>query len=137
MTGFDYFKLCVTDKYATFEGRARRAEFWYFLLFNIIFNFVFLFLSLALVGATDNTVFFLIYLIYSVLIIIPSIAVCIRRLHDTNRSGWWYLLNFIPFGSIVLLFMYCYEGDVGRNGYGNDPKRPEVIIEFETINKIS
>ncbi|MCW7541731.1 DUF805 domain-containing protein [Aquabacterium sp. A7-Y] len=108
--------LEVVRKYATFSGRARRKEYWMFLLFNIIISVV-----LSVLDAMLGTMF--IGIVYSLAMLIPSIAVSVRRLHDINRSGWWCLIALVPFvGAIVLLVFAVMEGNAGQNEYGADPK---------------
>ncbi|MGB2518518.1 DUF805 domain-containing protein [Shewanella algae] len=103
-------------KYADFTGRARRTEYWMFTLFYIIFSLVVSAIDYAL-GTT------VLGLIYSLGLLLPSIAVTARRLHDTDRSGWWQLLAFIPIiGWIVLLVFYCQDSEVGDNRFGSNPK---------------
>lgn len=104
--------LKVLKNYAVFEGRARRSEYWYFALFYILFAFVVAWIGLY----TRITLLYPIYLLAS---IIPSIAVGVRRMHDVNKSGWFIL---IPIYNLIL---YCTEGTQGPNQYGPDPKRPE------------
>jgi len=109
-------------KYAVFTGRARRKEYWYFSLFNIIFSFGFGFLDgvLGLVGS-----FGLGPLggVYTLAMLLPGIGVSIRRLHDTDRSGWWLLLALIPFiGGIVLLVFMVLDSTPGNNRFGPNPK---------------
>ena len=104
--------LVVLKKYAEFSGRARRKEYWMFILFNIIISFVISFvmgfLSATLGRATST--------IYSLAVVLPSIAVAIRRMHDTGRSGWWILC---PIANIVFL---CLDSEPGSNKYGPNPK---------------
>ncbi|MFF4246064.1 DUF805 domain-containing protein [Streptomyces sp. NPDC001822] len=107
--------LAVLKNYAGFSGRARRKEYWMYTLFNIIALAVLLGISVAV----DTTIP---YLIYVVAVIIPSLAVLVRRLHDTGRSGWWILLGVVPFGGIVLLVFSCLEGSNEVNEYGANPK---------------
>lgn len=116
----------VIKNYATFSGRARRKEYWMFALFNIIFSIVaslidrFTGLSIDISGVSIG----IISSIYSLFILIPSLAVIVRRLHDTNRSGGWIFIGLIPLiGWIVLLVFYCTAGTVGNNKYGADPKK--------------
>ena len=109
----------VLSNYATFSGRARRTEYWMFILINIVISFVLGIVDYLLLG--DDGGF--LGLIYSLAILIPSIAVLVRRLHDTNRTGWWVLLAFIPLiGMLVLLIFAVLEGDKSVNDYGPDPK---------------
>lgn len=110
--------LKVLRNYAEFEGRARRMEYWMFVLVNLGVLFVLGMLE-HLVGLPSVLVS-----LYSLAILIPSIAVSVRRLHDTDRSGWWILIGFIPLiGTLVLLVFYCFGGDPGDNDFGPDPIR--------------
>jgi len=121
MNAFDYY-LNAWKNYAEFNGRARRSEYWFYVLFNILAMFTTLILDGFLIGLPIFT------FSYAVASIIPSIAVLVRRLHDTNKSGWWYFIAFVPFvGSIVLLVFLFSEGDRGVNEYGIDPKNPLVL----------
>jgi uncharacterized membrane protein YhaH (DUF805 family) len=103
-------------KYAEFTGRASRAEYWLFFLFNFIVTLV-----ASLVGGES----LLLPLVWLGLFI-PNIAVGVRRLHDINMSGWWLLINLIPFlGALVFLVFCLIPGTVGENSYGDDPSNPE------------
>jgi uncharacterized membrane protein YhaH (DUF805 family) len=115
--------LEVLKKYAVFSGRSRRAEYWYFVLFNLIVVIV---LSLidTLLG-TFNVVqgVGLLSGIYGLAVLIPSLAVTVRRLHDIDRTGWWIFINLIPLiGTIVLLVFAVTDGTPGSNRYGPNPK---------------
>ena len=124
------YYLTVLKKYAVFTGRARRAEFWYFVLFNFIVSMVLqmLFGSVA-ETAEDGAASPLAFLpvLYTLVILLPSLAVAIRRLHDTGRSGWWILIALIPLvGTIVLIVFYVQDGDAGDNAYGTNPKAAQM-----------
>ena len=106
-----YFK--VLKNYATFTGRARRSEYWYFFLFNITASFL-----VGIIGGLTDNLF--LGNIYSLLILLPSIAVGVRRMHDVGKSGWFIL---IPIYNLVLAVT---EGDKGANEYGEDPKEIEA-----------
>jgi uncharacterized membrane protein YhaH (DUF805 family) len=113
----------VIAKYATFRGRARRREYWRYILYYVI-AFVTLVLVDMLTGTfnIESQLGFLSGL-FLLFMLIPSVAVAVRRLHDTERSGWWVLLAFLPLiGQLVLLFFFIQEGDEGDNAYGPDPK---------------
>ncbi len=113
----EWYLRVVKDNYANFNGRARRKEYWMFFLFNLLFAFV-----VAIVDYLLGT-FPAIYLIYMVAMIIPGIAVSLRRLHDIGKSGWWFLIAFIPvIGGIWLLVLVCTDGTPGENNYGPSPK---------------
>lgn len=108
------------SKYADFSGRARRAEYWWFSLFNMIAGFV---VTFGLVFAFAETVeeADLLSNVYTFAVFLPSLAVGVRRLHDTGRSGWWVLLVFTIVGMIPLLIWSLMKGDEGANAYGPDP----------------
>ncbi|NAW67157.1 DUF805 domain-containing protein [Photobacterium halotolerans] len=115
--------LYALRKYAVFSGRAQRQEYWYFFLINLV-------ITLAL-GIADNLLNTpgtgegagLLGGVYSLAVLIPSVAVGVRRLHDIGKSGWWMLLSLIPvLGFVILLFFFAREGQPGPNEYGNNPK---------------
>lgn len=119
-------------KYAEFSGRARRAEFWLFSLFIAIVEVVYIVL-MAVTGNFDSSNYGAVngagmalmglFGIFCLAIIVPSLAVTFRRLHDTNRSAWWLLIGFLPFiGAVVLLIFYLLPGTAGSNRFGADPK---------------
>ncbi|MBJ6368100.1 DUF805 domain-containing protein [Snuella sedimenti] len=129
-----YLKV-VKDNYANFQGRARRKEYWMFTLFNAIFMIATAIVAGIIGQATDTPLFFLLYLVYILGIIIPSLAVTVRRLHDIGKSGWYYLVGLIPFiGGIWLFVLLVTEGETGPNGYGPDPKAP-TMDEINDIGK--
>nr|WP_255775647.1 DUF805 domain-containing protein [Microbulbifer sediminum] len=115
--------LAVLRKYAVFRGRARRKEYWYFVLFNILISLVLGAVDSATGNFHPETGLGVVSGIYGLLVLIPSIAVTVRRLHDTGRSGWWFLLALIPvLGTIVLLVFMLLDSEAGRNEYGPNPK---------------
>lgn len=107
--------LEALTKYAEFSGRSRRREYWLFFLFTIIANMVAGVLDVATgTGAISAIV--------AIVLIVPSIAVLVRRLHDTNRSGWWALLILLPIlGGLILLIFCIFKGTQGSNRFGPDP----------------
>jgi len=114
--------LGVLKQYAVFNGRSRRSEFWWFVLFNIIISIVLAIVD-RMTGTMGDRGYGLLGSLYALAVLLPSIGVAIRRLHDTNRSGWWLLLCFIPIiGFIVLIVFYCIDSDPGDNQYGPNPK---------------
>ena len=125
--------LKVFKQYADFSGRARRKEYWMFILFNLIFLVCAAILD-NLLGLTfgENSPYGFLYLVYALLVFIPGLAVAVRRLHDVGKSGWWYFIALIPIiGGIWLLILFCTEGISGSNEYGPDPKG-----NFSEINEI-
>lgn len=118
MTFKEAVKTCLIDKYATFSGRATRSEYWYSVLFGYLVAML-----IVIFGMFNESpeVIIVLYSILSLILLIPSLAVCIRRLHDTGRSGWWYLLVLIPYiGAIALLIIFCLNSD-DDNKYGPNP----------------
>ena len=103
-------------KYAVFSGRARRKEFWMFVLFTVIIYALLLGIGFAIKAPYIAIVFY-------VAILLPSLAVHVRRLHDTGRSGWWVLFGLVPLvGGITLLVFQCSDSQPGVNKYGPNPK---------------
>jgi uncharacterized membrane protein YhaH (DUF805 family) len=114
----DAVRTCLQRKYADFGGRARRSEFWFFALFNILVQLV--------AGALDAVIFgsaTIFGAVAALAMLLPGIAVGARRLHDTGRSGWWLLIAFVPLiGGLLLIYFYILQGDAGPNRYGEDPR---------------
>jgi len=111
--------LSVLQRYAQFDGRARRKEYWMFALVNFGVAIVLAILK----GVTGLGLFGLVQGLYLLGTLVPSLAVATRRLHDTDRSGWWLLLAFIPIlGGIVLLVFLATDGQPGVNRFGPNPK---------------
>ena len=116
----EWYLKVVRDNYANFNGRASRQEYWMFNLFNFIFTIV--------VGFIDGFLSLgFLSLLYVLAILIPGLAVFVRRLHDVNKSGWWFFINFIPIiGAIWMLILLCTDGNPGENSYGPSPKAAPV-----------
>ncbi len=121
----------VFSKYATFSGRASRSEYWFFALFNAVISIALILLGTVIGAAAGGSegaangmlVGYILYAIYGLGVLIPSLAVTVRRLHDSNKSGWLILIGLIPFvGSIVLLVFMILQGTNGENQYGNIPE---------------
>jgi uncharacterized membrane protein YhaH (DUF805 family) len=133
----DWYKKVVFENYANFSGRASRSEYWYFVLCNFLIIIGLMALALFstyLLGSLGIAVFFL-YFIYALIVFIPSLATVVRRLHDVNKSGWFYFVSLIPIvGGIWLLIILFTEGDRGENDYGEDPK--QFYDETDEIGKI-
>jgi uncharacterized membrane protein YhaH (DUF805 family) len=102
----------VLKKYAVFKGRARRKEYWMFILVSFIISVALVIVQQVLLGRNDG----MLYNIYQLAVLVPSIAVGVRRMHDTNHSGWWLLLP------IVNLIFAIQDGQPGENRFGPDPK---------------
>lgn len=118
----------VLKKYAVFGGRAGRSEYWYFFLFNLIVS-----LALGVIdggaGLTFGPGLGVLGLIYALAVFLPSLGVGIRRLHDTNRTGWWFLISVVPIaGFIILLIYFIQEGTAGPNRYGPVPSNVSAKI---------
>ncbi|MCA3778455.1 MAG: DUF805 domain-containing protein [Burkholderia sp.] len=121
--GFSEAVRTVLNKYATFEGRARRSEYWYFTLLSVILS-----IAAQVIGGGGRNGGLITLLLLGVLclvslaLLIPGIAVSVRRLHDTGRSGWFLLIALIPLvGGILLLVWMCSRGTEGPNRFGADP----------------
>ncbi|MFZ1528572.1 MAG: DUF805 domain-containing protein [Ferruginibacter sp.] len=132
----DWWKKVVLENYANFSGRARRAEYWYFALMNFLLIIPFYILAFA-GAAMDSSVFsFLgggVYILVALGTLIPGLAAAVRRLHDINKSGWYYFIGLIPLiGGIILLVWFFTDGDRFTNNYGPDPKNPDApAFDFE------
>ncbi len=115
--------LKVLKQYADFNGRARRMEYWMFVLFNMMIAIILLIIDNVIGIAFEDIGYGPLYLLYCLAIIIPSLAVAVRRLHDSGKSGWWILISFIPIiGGIWLLVLFLMDSDPGDNEYGPNPK---------------
>ncbi len=144
MTFSESVKTVLHDKYATFNGRASHSEYWWFFLFNSVISVPLLVLGMiigavfgfsasgicgsgmsecGLVGlGTGVGIGYVLVLLYGLAVIVPGIAVAVRRLHDTGRSGWWYLISLVPsVGDIVLLVFMLLASTPGDNVYGPNP----------------
>ncbi|MBC7866529.1 MAG: DUF805 domain-containing protein [Gloeobacteraceae cyanobacterium ES-bin-316] len=132
----DWWKKVVLKNYANFTGRARRAEYWYFVLANVILVLPFYFVGMLGIGTDNSGLSILGISVYGVILLgtfVPTLAVSVRRLHDINRSGWFYFIGLIPLiGSIIILVWFFTDGNRFTNNYGADPKNTdEVEFDFE------
>ncbi len=133
MSFSDSIRTCLREKFATFDGRAGRAEFWWFYLFTVIVGFVgyvplFIF---GLLASMDNAIgslftlltvlWWIVWIVLMIALYIPFLAVGARRLHDRGQSGWLQLLLLVPCGGIVLIVFWAMEGTPGDNAYGPKP----------------
>ena len=136
----DWYKKVVFENYANFSGRARRSEYWYYTLCNVIISFVMYILVIISVaigsdGESPGILFYLIYgilMLYALATFIPSLAVVVRRLHDTGISGWYYLIGLIPLvGAILVIIALVTDSQPGSNQWGPNPKETD-----DSINEI-
>ena len=108
----------VFGKYVDFDGRARRSEFWYYILFVFILDAVIQVLGWILGAKLGNTLLTLV----SLAILLPTLGVSVRRLHDVGRGGWWILLELTVIGTILLIFWWAQDSQAGDNEFGPNPK---------------
>ncbi len=122
--------LTALKKYAVFRGRAQRSEYWFFVLFYTLIAIV-----LAIVDGVTGTYsrsagVGLLGGIFTLAMLVPSLAVSVRRLHDTDRSGWWLLIGLVPvIGVIVLIIFFVLDSQPGANRFGPYPKGSPVLLE--------
>ena len=119
----EYLKV-IKGHYADFKGRARRKEYWMFVLFQVIFGIIASVLDSAL-GLTfsPEIPYGWIYLLFAIATFLPGLALVVRRLHDVNKSGWYYFIVLIPFvGAIWLIVLLCTDSVPGPNKWGDNPK---------------
>jgi uncharacterized membrane protein YhaH (DUF805 family) len=118
--GWDWY-MQVLKKYAVFSGRARRKEYWFFILWYVIIS-----IGLAIIDSVAGLHIGkagVLQTLYALALLIPSLAVAVRRLHDIGRTGWWLLIGLIPLiGVIVLLVFMFTDSQPGENEYGPSPK---------------
>lgn len=120
---FEYFKECFTLNYANFNGRARRREFWGFVLFNALISWGLVFIFGAIGAAIDMPALGGLAYIYSLAAFLPALSAAVRRLHDIGKSGWYFLVGLIPIvGIFILIYWFCQEGQAFENEYGTNPK---------------
>ena len=140
MTFSESIKTCLS-KFVTWQGRASRSEYWYFILFAMICYVVASIIDRALgttfsmtnpvSGEVQSMGYGYVYALTGLVLLLPGLAVLVRRLHDTNRSGWWYWIVLIPLiGIILLIVWFCSRGTVGNNEYGSDPLGGELGDTF-------
>ena len=119
--GWNWYMLAL-KKYAVFSGRARRSEYWFFFLWYLIISIGCAILD-SVIGTRTAQGVGLIGGLYALALLIPSLAVAVRRLHDTGRTGWWLLILFIPvIGALVILVFTLLDSQPGDNEYGPSPK---------------
>lgn len=119
LSPFGYFKSALTTKYADFSGRARRAEYWWFVCFSSAILFALVVVPLVMVSVYESAAVLLIGAgIWWLATLLPAIAVGVRRLHDTGKSGAWLLVGLVPLGGVVLFILMLVDGDRNPNQYG-------------------
>jgi uncharacterized membrane protein YhaH (DUF805 family) len=127
--------IAVLKKYVLFSGRARRSEYWYFTLFSTIVSFILIAIDVAMgtgsadssaggdAGVAMNVNLGILSGIYALAVFLPSLGVLVRRLHDTDHSGWWIFITLVPIiGAFVLLYFLVIDGTPGDNKFGPNPK---------------
>jgi len=120
--------LAVIKKFGDWSGRARRSEYWGFFLVNLVISFVLTVIDAAFLGMKYGESIGILSTLYSLAVLLPSLGVFVRRLHDTGRSGWWWFLIFIPLvGALVILLFLVTDGQPGDNKYGPNPKEPVTV----------
>ena len=135
----NYFVDTVKNRYAKFDGRASRSEYWYFTLFYLLVVIALVALSAVLgnVSSTLAMIFSGLIVLLTLGMIVPSIAVSIRRLHDSDKTGWFLLCSFIPFiGSIIMIVLMCLESTPGSNQYGPNPYDDTAISGGQTFSEV-
>jgi len=115
------YYLDALKKYAVFDGRATRSEYWYFILFHILIS-----VGINIVAVSLNEALSFLGTIYALGVFLPSLGVGFRRLHDTGHSAWWMLIGIIPIvGTIILIVFLAGDSEEGSNKYGSNPKVAE------------
>lgn len=113
----------VLKNFTDFQGRARRKEYWMFALIHFIIMIILVSIDMFLGLGGGAQGYGILSGLYSLILLIPSLAVAVRRLHDTGKSGWWILIGFVPaIGAIVLLIFMLLDSQSGSNKWGNNPK---------------
>ena len=124
--GMNWYLECLR-KYGVFGGRARRKEYWYFVLFNIIISIVLSIIDVVTGSFSAEAGIGLLGGIYALALLIPAVAVTVRRLHDTDHSAWWFLMALVPIIGAVVLFVFAVQdSNAGENKYGPSPKAAEA-----------
>lgn len=122
----DWYKKVVFENYANFSGRARRSEYWWFILANMIIAVIAMIIDNVAGINFGQIPYGPVYVLYALAVFIPGLAVSVRRLHDVGKSGWFYFIVLIPLvGAIWLLVLFLSEGQQVENQYGPNPKAIE------------
>ncbi len=132
MNFIESVQTCLLEKYWKFSGRAQRSEFWWFYLLVFVFLVVDA-ISDNFANASSSAILYLISLVIKLLLVLPTIAATVRRLHDTDKSGWLYGIFFIPIiGFFILMYLCAVKGTPGPNQFGPDPLTSEQISASAT-----
>ena len=127
-------------KYADFSGRARRSEYWMFMLFTTIVEVLTTVIFTTIIPLTveiDGSEFSIVYLVACVIFILPKLAVSVRRLHDIGKSGWFYLISLIPVVGQIIFFIWCVkDSEECTNEYGQSPKEPEELCSAMQLQHV-
>lgn len=129
--------LNAFKNYANFYGRASRTEYWMFLVFNITFAIITYSIDLTFDLGNEKYGFGILYTLYALICFIPGLALAVRRLHDVNKSGWYFLLALVPLLNIYLIVLFCTKSDEENNDYGDKPVNSDIgefIPNNKTIN---
>lgn len=128
-----YLKV-VRDNYANFKGRARRKEYWMFFLVNFIISFIISSIFTVVAMTSKLPALASVGYLYSLAILLPSLAVAVRRLHDVGKSGWWILIGIIPIiGTIWIIVLLATDSTPGENKWGPNPKGIGNLSDIEKI----
>ena len=122
--GFQEAVQSAFNKYADFNGRASRSEYWYYVLFIFLVSLAISFVATPIGGAR---LVYVLNSLFTLAVLIPSLALMFRRLHDTGRTGLWFLLGFFPLTAIVLVVFLCLDSQPGANEYGANPKETDTV----------
>lgn len=115
--------VMALQNYAVFKGRAQRSEYWYFFLFYLLITFLLSIMDTLFGRFNQQLGMGLLSGVFMLALLVPSISVGVRRLHDTGRSGWWLLVGLVPFvGGLWLLYLAVLDSEAGTNAYGPNPK---------------
>lgn len=121
----NYYSICLS-KFADFSGRARRREYWTFVLVNCLIAL--LLLTLGLTFGEDSPASNIMVTIFYLIMLVPNLSVSVRRLHDIGKSGWYMFLSLIPLiGGLILLIWSLMDSEPGENQYGKNPKEEENL----------